>query len=66
MAVKESVSGKMKSICVLLGLLALTLADPTVYFVEKFETGGRIDIRSKNLLQKFRLRVLSYHITVLL
>ena len=35
---KESVAGKMKSICVLLGLLGLALADPTVYFVEKFET----------------------------
>ena len=41
---KESVAGKMKSICVLRGILGLAFADPTVYFVEKFETGGWVEI----------------------
>ena len=31
--------GKMKTLCLLLGLLGLALAEPTVYFVEKFESG---------------------------
>ena len=29
----------MQALCVLLVLVGVTLADPAVYFVEKFETG---------------------------
>ncbi len=29
----------MQSLCVLLVLLGVTLADPTIHFMEKFETG---------------------------
>lgn len=29
----------MQSVCVVLLLVGVTLADPTVFFVEKFETG---------------------------
>ena len=29
----------MKTLCLLFGLLGLALAEPTAYFVEKFETG---------------------------
>lgn len=39
MAARENSAGKMKSLCLLVGLLSLALADPSVYFVEKFETG---------------------------
>ena len=31
----------MKSLCLLLGVLGLALADPNVYFVEKFESGRK-------------------------
>ena len=34
-----NIVGKMKTLCLLLGLLGLALAEPTVHFVEKFETG---------------------------
>ena len=30
---------KMQAVCVLLVLVGVTLADPAVYFMEKFETG---------------------------
>ena len=36
---RTSTQGTMKSLCLLLGVLGLTLADPTVHFVEKFESG---------------------------
>lgn len=37
----EQVS-KMQSVCVLLLLVGITLADPTVFFMEKFETGEEL------------------------
>ena len=36
---RENIASRMKTLCLILGLLGLVLADPTAYFVEKFETG---------------------------
>lgn len=32
----------MQFVCVLLGVIAVALADPTTYFVEKFDKGSKI------------------------
>ncbi len=37
---------KMQTLCVLLLLVGVALADPSVYFVEKFETGKGIWVDS--------------------
>ena len=44
---KNNSSGKMKSICLLLALLGLALAEPNAYFVEKFETGTVVGERER-------------------
>ena len=46
----------MKTLCLLLGLLGLALAEPTVYFVEKFETGMKKRDRYITLVSRYSSR----------